>query len=205
MRMNFANIISDVRFPNSKYSQGFTILELTLGIGIFVIIAWGLGALAQLYISFGDIMPGQKLESEVSRVHFLTIEDLKRSIRQAESVLASTVVEGVTYTTATTTLVLRVRSIDASQNIISGSYDTFIYSTNTTTPPIKLSKRIVPAASSARPPSNIVLNDSVQSISFTYNSTTTSDITKIQVSLTTEKESGAISRGASSTIAITLR
>lgn len=195
----------EIRDSFSLSRKGFTTLELVMGLGLFVILSTGFLALANLYSSYSQLLPQSSLAAQVRRLHQLTIEDMKKETRQAESILANYTVDSTTYTTGTTTLVLRLRSIDTSNNIISGIFDHLIYSTNTSTPPIKLSKRVVSGAGSRRGSANLILNEAVRSIIFTYNTSTPSLATKVQLFLETSKTIGTVTGATSSTVEMTLR
>lgn len=184
---------------------GFTMLELVIGIGFFIILSGGFLSLTLLYTSYGRILPSGRLSSEVRRIHQITIEDIKKEARQAESIMQSYMVATTTYTTGATTLVLRTLATDSSQNVIAGTYDHIVYYTNTTTLPILLVKRVVPDPASQRKASNLVLNNYVQSLAFTYNASSTPSATKIQVTLATSRSIGTVVAGASSTVEITRR
>lgn len=189
--------------PNVK--KGFTAIELIIGIALFMIVSGGLLLLINLYINSGRLLPASSLATQTRRAHQLTLEDIKKEIRQAKSILATTTVDAATFTTGTTTLVLRLYGVDSSNNILGGVSDYVIYSTTTTTPPLELRKRVVVASGSKRSTANLVLNNAVGSLSFTYNTSTLANATKVEIFLETSRTIGNVTEQASSTIEASLR
>lgn len=170
-----------------------------------MIVSGGLLLLINLYINSGRLLPASSLATQTRRAHQLTLEDIKKEIRQAKSILATTTVDAATFTTGTTTLVLRLYGVDSSNNILGGVSDYVIYSTTTTTPPLELRKRVVVASGSKRSTANLVLNNAVGSLSFTYNTSTLANATKVEIFLETSRTIGNVTEQASSTIEASLR
>lgn len=190
---------------NDCRSKGMTMLELVMGIALFLIISLGIVILIDAYRPYSRLLPEGIFRTGVRRIHSETLEDIKQSVRQAERILATTSIDSANYTTGTTTIALRLRSVDAANNLIPGSYDQIVYYTNTTTPPITLYKQVAGAFGSKRTSRIAILNELVDNLSFTYNTSTPRDATSIEIALVTRREIVSMNVRASSTIRATLR
>lgn len=184
--------------------RGYTLLEVLLAVGIFVVIGAGLSGLSYLYISYGQLLPEGRLGTEVFRQQQMTLEEFLRAGREAEEILATTTADGTTYTSGTTTVVLRLLAIDSSGNTLDNKFDDIIFYA-TSSNPISLYKRITPDAASARKGTHPLLNNAVEGFSITYNKAAPKDSTKMQIYLVTKKTSANITQRATSTIEVTLR
>jgi len=188
-----------------KNAAGFTLLEIVLGIAIFGLLATGLAALAYLYLAYGQLLPEEKLANEVSRQQQYSLEEMKRGIRQAESILSGVTLGSDSYTTGTTTIVLRLLSRDQANDVISGSFDYLVYYLATSTTPNKLWRRLEPNVNSSRKSSHFPLNSLVQNFTLTYNTSTPSQASKVTIDLTTKKTSQGETKSVNNVIEVTLR
>lgn len=188
-----------------KQVKAFTIIEMLLGLTLFIIISFGIINIFNLYQKFEQEIPNVVLSSIIQRNHLETIENFKTYIRQAQNVLASTTIDGVLYTTATTTLILKLRSIDSSNQIIPDSYDLVVFYTNTTTPPITLYRKISASPQSKRQSGILILNKIIQNLSFTYDTPNPKDAKLVNINLETSKSFGTKKISKSSIISISLR
>jgi prepilin-type N-terminal cleavage/methylation domain-containing protein len=188
-----------------KNGAGFTLLELLLTIAIFALISIGLSSLAYIFIAYSQLLPEGQLASEVARVHQFSLEEFKRGIRQAESIQLGYTVGSDTYTTGTTTVVLRLLARDNANNVLAGAFDYLIYYLATSTSPQKILKRVVADPNSQRKSAHFPINDLVESISFTYNNAVLTEATKITIDLTSKKISGNISKSFHNVIEASLR
>jgi|GEM_PF-7057564 len=188
-----------------KRHSGFTAVELILGLGIFALVSVALSALASTYVAYGRLLPEGRLSSEVARTHHGSLEELKRSIRQAESILTDYAVGSDTYVTATTSIALRLYARDAAGNVNTNAFDYAVYYLATSTSPQELRKRLVADVSSSRKAAHFALNPLVSGLSFSYNNATTSQATKVTIDLTSQKTSGTLIKTLHNVIDVTLR
>lgn len=110
--------------------QGFTLVELMVGLAIFSMI---MTMIMVAYVgSQRDFITGiAKLD--LNRNTRLTLDWMRRDIKAADSLIASRPINGTTYTTGNSELIIRMPSVDASGNIIAAS-DYVVYHVSTTDP-----------------------------------------------------------------------
>lgn len=188
-----------------KQIGAFTIIETLLGLTLLVIISFGIINIFNLYNKLGQTIPDITLSSLIQRSHLETIGNFKIYVRQAQNILATTTVDGILYTTATTTLILKLRSIDSLNQIVPDSYDLVIFYTNTTTPPITLYRKISASPQSKRQSGVLILNKMVQNLSFAYDTPDPKDAKLVNINLETSKGFGTKQINKSSIISISLR
>jgi prepilin-type N-terminal cleavage/methylation domain-containing protein len=168
-------------FSNKK---GFTILEFILSIFLISILSAGVMILINLYKDYQFITPASISRLIIKKNHSSSLNILKESILQAQSILASTTINGQNYASDNKNLILQLRSVDNNKNIIPGSYDLIIFYTTSTNPMI-LHQKIMPSPYSSRKNTDLIINKMVKNITFEYNTSLPKDADLIKIYLET--------------------
>ncbi len=141
--------------------RGFTLLEIVITMGIVSVI----GVLL-LVIVINSVGVFYKQSSKVTEG--LNINDalsqIRENIKQSNSIIASYTSGGTTYTSGITQLVFKVPSIDSSNNIVSNTYDFFVFSLDQNI----LRFKIFPDAASSRKAQDRIFSTSVDNLKFQY-------------------------------------
>lgn len=169
-------------------SRGYTLAETIVVVALFAILS---GALALFYIYFDRTFIYEESLNTTDMAAGVAAQDIQNYTILADQVLASTTVNGTNYVTATTTLVLQVPSIDSSNAIISGSFDTVVYNLAG-----GILSRITSASTqSVRASGTNQLATGVTSLTFTYDNTDRTQVTNVNTSLsvTTTVQTGTVS------------
>ena len=158
--------------------RGFTLVEVVIVIFLFTLVML---AVVDLFISFNTSYSKQVANIGTAQSAAAFMNEVQRDVLQANSVAASHLYSGTTYTSDASTLVLTLPSVDASGNVVATMYDYAIfYLTGSTT------YRIMDVdASSARAPGSKKLSDVMSYLTFTYNNVTPSSATNVTVDATT--------------------
>lgn len=122
-----------------------------------------------------------------------TLTEVRSSIKDASSIASVYTGGSTTYTTGATQLVLNLPSINISNNIISGSFDTYIYFLDTN----RIRLKTFPDAQSSRKPQDQIFSNIIDSLKFQYFNSATPPVevtpvsaTKIRISLTLKQKKG---------------
>lgn len=159
--------------------RGFTIIELLITVAILTIVAVVTAEIfASHYLLFGSL--STTLETE--RSGFLAVENIRGVTLGARRVLGTATINGVPYSSGTSTLILETPTIDGSGNLLPALYDTVVIYRDPTDQ-TKLWTETAVAAGSARQTTKRLLSDFVQDLLFLYNNNTVSSATQIDVSL----------------------
>lgn len=165
----------------NKREAGITLVELLISLAIFAIL---LLFLANFFVGYDDSFGYLQATTSVSQGTGLFINAVSNAVRQADQIIASRSFAGTTYTTNATTLVLELPSIDGSSTVISGLHDYMVFYLSSG----NIYWRIESDASSSRGSSYQRLSSDVTSLSFVYNNADVTAATKVDVSVTTQKQ-----------------
>jgi hypothetical protein len=137
--------------------------------------------LSQLYIVNNRVVTFQKSVMGVSLDASSIVDAVRSAASQASHIVASHTFSGVSYTSATTTIVFELPAIDASGDTIANTYDyVSIYTSGADV------YRITDAASgSARLSGTKQLADVLDGISFTYDVASFPSVASVTVDATT--------------------
>ena len=171
--------------------KGFTLLEVLITMGISVAV----GALLVVII-VNTIGISTKESSKLSEG--LNINDalyqVRNNIKNSSGVAVSYIDGSTTYTSSVTQLVLKIASIDASNNFIANTYDYFVFFLDQN----KLRFKTFPNVLSSRKAQNQIFSTLVDSLKFQYlNSAnpplevTPSSALKVRMSITLKQKTGA--------------
>lgn len=184
---------------------GFTLIEVILGMGIASIV--GILLVVVIVNSAGLFT---KESSKVTQG--LNTNDVLSIIRMAikgSSGISGQYIDGsTTYTTGATQLILKVPSIDSSNNLISGSTDNFVFYLDQN----YLHLKTFPDPGSARSLKDKVVSTLVDSLSFEYlnsatppQAVTPSEATKVKITLNLKQRNGIRSETTIATSEANLR
>lgn len=167
-----------------KNKKGFSIIEIILSIFLITILSFSIIVLLNLYQDYQKITPTSISRSIIKKNHSETLSALKQNILQAQNIISSTTINGITYMTDNKNLILQLRSIDSDNNVITGNYDLIIFY-STSSNPIKFYQKIIPSSFSVRKNYEILLNSIVKEINFEYNTINPKDASIIKIFLKT--------------------
>lgn len=160
--------------------SGFSLIELVISVGIFILIVL---AITALFFTHDTLFSAQQTTVEVIGSASALASDIQVMTQQADQVLSSHAFSGVTYTTSTSTLVLRLPSIDSSGDPIPSTYDYVAYYATGTS-----AYRLVDAgAGSVRIPGSKQLSNAITTFTFTYDNINTALVSSVGVDIATEK------------------
>lgn len=184
--------------------KGFTLLEVIIATGVAAIV--GSLILGILVNSTGVYyQQSAKIEQGVDLNNALA--NIQKSITNAAAIASSYPETGTPlYTTGNDQLVIKVSSVDSSNNIIANSYDYFVYTVNAG----QLHLIIYPDPKSSRQLRDQILALNVSNISFGYLDSADSPVginaaTKVKVTLTVQQKAGSNYRQSIATTEATLK
>lgn len=158
-----------------------TMVELVVVVAIFSVL---MVVLVNFFLGYSDSFTYLQATVDTSQSSGLLINSVSSAVRQASQILTSHSFSGATYTTDTTTLVLEIPAIDGSGSVISGTYDYMAFYLSGT----DIYWKTLADAASSRDSSTRKISNSVQSLSFTYNNADVTQATKVDVSVTIQKQ-----------------
>lgn len=182
-------------------TRGFTLLEVSVVMALLALIGLFLG---QTYLDFSQFFGRENLQVDLNLANQNTLQDVSASVKESAAVLASAVLDSITYTSATTTLVLNLPTINTQGQIVSGSYDTLAYYLDPANQK-KLVKRVQAAAGSRRQTQTKTLDSFVSFLEFQYNATSTADAAAIIMTLTSSQTQAGRLQAVTSTLRAVLR
>ena len=171
--------------------KGLTLIEVLISIGIAVVIGVLLVAIivnsAGLYSKESSKL-SQGLNTNDA---LLTIRD---TIKQSSAVI-TVYTSGVnTYTSSGTQIVLKLFSIDSSNNLITNTYDYFIFYTDTN----RLRLKTFPDSTSSRKSQDQIFSTSLDNLNFQYFNSASPPVevapgsaTKVRVTLSLKQKNGS--------------
>jgi prepilin-type N-terminal cleavage/methylation domain-containing protein len=146
--------------PMSR-ETGFTLIEVVIATSIVAIL---IGALYGLFEGYGRLRSygeAQIITVEQARD---AMDAIEKYVSQAHRVLASQTVNGQPYVSSTSTLVLQLPAVNASQDIVNGAWDYVVFFQSGS----NFFRSLQPNASSVRPAGQKLMSDSVAGAVFTY-------------------------------------
>lgn len=172
------------------WQAGLTLVELLVTLGVAVLV----GALL-LTIMVNTL--GLFYKESSTRTQGLSINDALSKIRSSvkqSSIVATSFTSDATYTSSSTQLVLKITSVDLSDNLITNTFDYFVFFLDGS----NLRFKTFPDVLSSRKAQDQIFSTNVKNLQFRYldlqNPPTEilpGDALKVQTSLTLEQKSGA--------------
>lgn len=170
---------------------GFTLMELVVALGISVVVG---GLLVVIIVNSTGLYYKQssKLQEGINTNDIQT--SIRENIKNSSAIVASFTSSGITYTTNVTQLVLKLPSIDSSNNIISNIFDYYVYYLDTN----KLRFKTFPDAQSNRKAQDQIFATSLELLNFEYFDSSNppqqvapSSARKVRISLILKQKTGA--------------
>ena len=159
--------------------RGFTIMEGIAVIGIMTIV---LVMVNQIFAVTYDIFVKQSARTDTETGAVLAARTISELTRGASAVETSKVINGTTYTTSADVLVLKMPTIDSSNNVVASTYDyVAIYRDGTV--PTKIFSDIDAATGSKRADGQRLVTAYNVTAKFRYNAATVTDTKRVQVYL----------------------
>ena len=166
-----------------KSNKGFTLIELVV---VIALVATTVVVLVNLFIGQNRIYKTQTAELNVANDTRASLDDIDAYARQSRRVLANY----QTWNTGAQALVLEIQSINASAQLIPGTYDTVVY--YLTGP--NFYRQVFPNSASGRTAQTKKLAGNVTGLVFTYNNLDPTLASEITVDLTIQESAGQQTR-----------
>ncbi len=172
-------------YHQSRQSRpdGFSMLEVIVVVGIFAVL---LLALFAIYEGYGKLYSvGQAEITTLKNVRY-SLNETSQFVAQSHRVLASQVINSITYQSSSTTLVLQLPAITSTGDTIPNSWDYAVFYLGGTT---TLYRFLQIDAASARSPVGLkVLSTIVSNVTFTYDNADFTQVKKVGVALSVERQ-----------------
>lgn len=171
--------------------RGFTLIEVLVAVGIATIAGV---LLVVVIVNSAGLYSNQSAKIQEGLNINDAIMKVRGSIKPANAVADYYTSGSTTYTSGANQLVLKMASIDLSNNIITDTYDFFVFFLDQNS----LRFKIFPDPVSSRKTQDQVLSTSVDNLNFRYFDSATPPVevipaaaTKIRITLTLKQKSGA--------------
>lgn len=168
-------------------SRAFTLIEVVITIGLFIIVMLGM---SELYIVYGRAIVSQKAAISVALDGNSIMDAVSSAARQADHVVATHTFSGVAYTSGATTALFELPAYDASGAIIANTFDYIGISASGAS----VYRIIDAAAGSVRVSGRKQIANVLEDLNFTYDTDIFPSVTSVIVSATTS----AAARGVTS-------
>lgn len=170
--------------------SGLTLVEVLVAAGIASVV--GVLLLAIIVNSAGLFYKqSSKIEQGLGANDALA--KIRTSIKEAQSIASGYPESSPIYTSGATQLVLKLASLDSSGNIISSTFDYFVFFLDQA----KLRFKVFPATSSQRKSVDQIFSTNVSSLEFKYLNSATPPVevlptsaTKVKITLSLKQKSG---------------
>lgn len=171
--------MSSKKFANNI--RGMTIIEtlVSLFVGIILVVA-----LTQSFVILLRLNDAQKIVSRLTLHADRGIARIAKVTQESKQILANAVILGTTYTTSATELVLQVPSVNASGQLINGSFDTVAYRRNPSSTD-QLLEITDGQTGSIRTDGTRIVSQFVTNLIFRYNNSTPTSATIVTVFIKT--------------------
>ena len=164
-------------------SEGFSIMEVVVVIGIIAICG---GILIEIFIGQNRIYKLETAELNITNDARNSLDDIDNYIRQSTLALSSY----TSYTASATTLILQIQSVNSSNQLIAGTYDTVVFYLSGS----NLFRQVFPAVGSSRLPITKKIAENITGLVFTYNNVDFALVTQVSTDLTIAKNAGVVTK-----------
>lgn len=168
----------------TRASRAFTLLEVVIVLALFSVMFL---AVIRFFVNYNTSYIFERAVTNSSSSAGTLMSEIQNAALPADQVLTSHSFGGTTYSSATSTLVLELPSIDSAGVIIAGDYDYIAFYTDGTR-----AYEIVEAnASSGRASRTRLLSDSLNALTFSYDNASFPSVTNVTVDVTTQAAYGS--------------
>lgn len=185
--------------------KGFTLLELVITMGLVSVV--GLLLVVIIVNSTGVFYKESSKLSEGLNIND-TLSSIRSIIKQSNGVVATYTDGSITYSSGTTQLILKLSSIDSSNNLIPNTYDYFVYFLDQK----KLRLKSFPDPASVRKKQDQIFSTIADLVLFQYFNLSNpplevspSTASKVKITITLRQKSGANYETKTATSEATLR
>ncbi len=176
-------------------------MEALTVIGVMTII---LVMVSQIFAVSYDIFVKQSARTDNDTGAILATRVISDMTRGADEVLASQTINGTSYTTSSATLVLRMPTVDTSDNIVAGSYD-YVAFFRDAVDNTKIDSDSQPATGSQRVPGKKLVTAYNQTLAFRYNNPDPTQANRVQVYIVNQQTTRGVTLVTRGWTAIFLR
>ncbi len=172
-------------YQQSEQSRpaGFSILEVIIGVGIFIVLFL---ALFGIYEGYGKLYSVGQAEITTLKNVRIALNEVNNFAAQAHRVLASQIINNISYQSSSTTLILQLPAITSAGDTIPDSWDYAVFYLGTTT---TLYRFLQADAASARSPAGLkALSTGVSNVTFTYDNADFTQVKKVGIALETQAQ-----------------
>lgn len=166
---------------NNRNTSGYSLVEIIVVIGVMSVL---LTLIAGIFVSQSKIYGLENLKAEMQINNLNALYSISNEIKNATEVIQSISLNGLTYNSNSSSVVLKTSSIDQNDAFIENKYDYIVFNISAQN---KLIMSTFADSSSKRKTGQKTLADYVKTITFTYNSTNFPDIDKVGINLTMER------------------
>lgn len=160
-------------------AEGFTLVEILVVITIFA--AVGI-VITNLFIGHNNLYYFSSAEVNGDSQARLAMDRMVGMTREAESIVASRLFSGTVFSSGASTLVERLKTVNSSNDFVTGSYDYVVYYLDSLDPS-KLMETVEAGPQSRRVSSTRLLANNVQNLNFVYTPSDLSSAKTITIGL----------------------
>ncbi len=162
-----------------ELGAGFTLVETLIVIFIFILTML---ALMNMFLGYATLFNRQEAAIAATASASMIMSEVQSATLQADHVVASRALNGTTYSSDASTLVLELPAINSSGNIISGVYDYVAFYASGTS----MYRIISPGTGSVRLSGTKQLSSALNALTFTYDDGDFTKVTAATIDVTTQ-------------------
>ena len=178
--------------------KGFTLIEIIVGIGVFILLIF---ALFNLYLVYGSLYSFQDTQLTATMDGRVAMSEITFLTVQAYRVVGNITIATTTYYSGTTTLVLQIPSMAAGDGTISNTWDYAVFYINGT----NLYRTIQANAASSRISGTRLLTGNLQNLVFSYDNADLTQAQKVSIDINIQTQTAKYTATNHSTEQVTLR
>jgi Tfp pilus assembly protein FimT len=165
-------------FVRATHLRGFTLVETIIVVALFTVMLF---ALFDFFINYNATYLHEEAVVKTASSAGALVNEVARMAAGAGQVLPSRTIDGVTYASGTSTLVLELPAVSASGAVVVGAYDYVAFYAEGAS-----AYRVIEAdGASTRTSGRKRLSDTLSSLLFTYDSPSFPDVTKVTIDVVT--------------------
>lgn len=181
--------------------RAFTLIELLISIALISIISV---ILTTLIIRYGIFYERQNVDIAANLDNRFILDDISAQVRQAAKIATSVTIDGQTFATSQTTIVLKLPALDQNGQTMQNIFDYVIFWQDSQD--LKnFRKKIVPDLQSTRKVVSQILTSNLKSVVFSYNNPDPTQASTVTATLETIKTQGGQTKEAKDAVQVRLR